>query len=172
MEITLEDHRPQIDETAWVAPTATVIGRVSIAAGASIFYGTVLRGDMDELEIGEGSNVQDNCVFHVDTDIPLKLGSGVSVGHGAIVHGATVGDHSLIGMGAILLNRSVIGEECLVAAGTLVPEGMEVPPRSLIAGVPGKVRRELTDEEVAKLRQNAEVYQGLRDRHRAATVHS
>lgn len=169
MQITLEEHSPEIDETAWVAPTATVIGNVSIAAGASVFYGTVLRADMDRMEIGEGSNIQDNCVFHVDADVPLSLGRGVSVGHGAIVHGATVGDDSLIGMGAILLNRAVIGAECLVAAGTLVPEGMEVPPRSLIAGVPGKVRRELTDDEVAKLRQNAEVYQGLRDRHRAVT---
>ncbi|MGO1974697.1 MAG: gamma carbonic anhydrase family protein [Propionibacteriaceae bacterium] len=170
MEISLEENSPEIDASAWIAPTATVIGNVSIGAGTSIWYGTVLRADMDRMEIGEGSNVQDNCVFHVDADVPLSLGSGVSVGHGAIVHGATVGDNSLIGMGAILLNRSVIGEECLVAAGTLVPEGMEVPPRSLIAGVPGKVRRELTDEEVAKLRQNAEVYQGLRDRHRAATA--
>lgn len=170
MEISLEENSPEIDASAWIAPTATVIGNVSIGAGTSIWYGTVLRADMDRMEIGEGSNVQDNCVFHVDADVPLSLGSGVSVGHGAIVHGATVGDNSLIGMGAILLNRSVIGKESLVAAGTLVPEGMEVPPRSLIAGVPGKVRRELTDEEVAKLRQNAEVYQGLRDRHRAATA--
>lgn len=168
MEITFGDHTPRVDDTAWLAPTATVIGQATIGAGASIWYGAVLRADMDTMEIGAGSNVQDNCAFHVDTGFPLRLGSGVSVGHGAIVHGATVGDNALIGMGAILLNGATIGEECLVAAGTLVPEGMEVPPRSLIAGVPGKVRRELTDDEVAKLRKNAEVYQDLRDRHRTA----
>lgn len=168
MEIALGEHRPDVDDTAFVAPTAQLIGQVSVGEGASVWYGAVLRGDNEPIVIGPRSNVQDNCVFHVDAGIPVTLGEGVSVGHGAIVHGATVGDHVLVGMGAIVLNGAVIGDEVLIAAGALVPEGAQIPPRSLVAGVPGKVRRELSDAEVEKLHNNARIYEEHREVHRAA----
>lgn len=161
-----EGQEPHIAPTAWVAPNATLAGRVVLADGASVWYNTVLRADNEPITIGANTNVQDKCAFHVDTDLPLVLGDGVSVGHGAIVHGATVADHVLIGMGAIVMNGADIGAESLIAAGAVVSEGVQIPPRSLVAGVPGKVRRELSDEEVAKLHQNAEVYTQLRDLHR------
>ena len=167
--LALGDDRPQIAEGAWVAPTATLVGAVEVADGASIWYGAVLRGDNEPIVIGPDSNVQDNVVFHTDDGIPVSLGRGVSVGHNAVVHGSTVGDNVLVGMGAILMNRSVIGDECLIAAGALVPEGAVIPPRSLVVGVPAKVIRELTDDEVAGLRHNANHYTVHRDRHRAAT---
>ena len=167
--LALGSDRPHIAEGAWVAPTATLVGAVEVAAGASIWYGAVLRGDNEPIVIGPDSNVQDNVVFHTDEGIPVSLGRGVSVGHNAVVHGSTVGDDVLVGMGAILMNRSVIGNECLIAAGALVPAGANIPPRSLVVGVPAKVVRELTDDEVAGLHRNARVYAEHRDRHRAAT---
>lgn len=170
MLISLGDHAPAIDDSAWVAPNATLIGRVRLAEGASVFYGAVLRADNEPITIGKGSNVQDNCVFHVDPGKPVILGEGVSVGHGAVVHGATIGNHVLVGMSATVMNGAVIGDEVLIAAGALVTEGMEVPPRTLVAGVPAKVRRELTDDEVAKLHRNAAVYETHRETHRGATV--
>jgi carbonic anhydrase/acetyltransferase-like protein (isoleucine patch superfamily) len=168
--ISLGADTPQIADGAWVAPTATLVGAVEVADGASVWYGAVLRGDNEPIVIGPESNVQDNVVFHTDEGIPVSLGRGVSVGHNAVVHGSTVGDDVLIGMGAILMNRSVIGNECLIAAGALVPEGANIPPRSLVVGVPAKVVRELTDDEVAKLHRNASLYAVHRDRHRAATT--
>jgi carbonic anhydrase/acetyltransferase-like protein (isoleucine patch superfamily) len=166
--LVLGDDRPRVADSAWVAPTATLVGAVEVAEGASVWYGAVLRGDNEPIVIGRNSNVQDNAVFHTDDGIPVSLGEGVSVGHGAIVHGSTVGDNVLVGMGAILMNRSVIGNECLIAAGALVPEGVEIPPRSLVVGVPAKVLRELTDDEVAGLYRNASHYAVHRDRHRNA----
>ncbi|MFL6089507.1 MAG: gamma carbonic anhydrase family protein [Aeromicrobium sp.] len=167
--IALQNGQPRVDDGAWVAPTATLVGAVDVADGASIWYGAVLRGDNEPIVIGAGSNVQDNVVFHTDVGIPVSIGEGVSVGHGAIVHGSTVGNHVLVGMGAILMNRSVIGDECMIAAGALVSEGTVIPPRSLVVGVPGKVARELSDEEVAGLHRNATLYTAHRDHHRAAT---
>ena len=167
--LALGADRPQVAESAWVAPTATLVGAVEVAEGASIWYGAVLRGDNEPIVIGPDSNVQDNVVFHTDDGIPVSLGRGVSVGHNAVVHGSTVGDHVLVGMGAILMNRSVIGDESLIAAGALVPEGAVIPPRSLVVGVPAKVLRELTDDEVAGLRHNASHYTLHRERHRTAT---
>jgi carbonic anhydrase/acetyltransferase-like protein (isoleucine patch superfamily) len=170
MRITIDGKTPDVADSAWVAPTATLAGSVSIGDGASIWFGAVLRADNEPITIGARSNVQDNCAFHVDVGRPCSLGEGVSVGHGAIVHGATVGNHVLIGMGAIVMNGSVIGDETLIAAGALVPEGMQVPPRSLVAGVPGKVRRELSDDEVAKLHDNARIYEHHRDVYRDGIV--
>ncbi|CAN5347278.1 gamma carbonic anhydrase family protein [soil metagenome] len=170
MEIALGDKRPSVSETAWVAPNATLIGSVVLAEGASVWYGAVLRADNEPIVIGPRSNVQDNCVFHVDKGKPLSLGEGVSVGHGAVIHGATVGDNVLVGMGAIIMNGAVIGSECLIAAGALISEGVVVPPRSLVAGVPGKVRRELTDDEVATLHNNAKIYEAHRDTHAQGVV--
>lgn len=160
------EHTPRIDPTAWVAPNATVIGDVVLHPGSSVFYGAVLRGDMDAITLGEGSNLQDNVVVHVDSGVPTRIGAGVSVGHSAVVHGCTIEDDCLIGMNATVLNRAVIGRESLVAAGALVLEDSVIPPRSLVAGVPAKVRRELTDDEVAKIRRNAESYRTLSAEHR------
>ncbi len=166
MEISIDGKTPQVAEGAWIAPNATLVGSVTIEAGASVWYGAVLRADNEPITIGARSNIQDNCVFHVDVDMPVRLGEGVSVGHGAVVHGATIGDHVLIGMGATVMNGAVVGDESMIAAGALVTEGMEVPPRSLVAGVPGKVRRELSETEVDQLHDNARTYEEHRDLHR------
>jgi carbonic anhydrase/acetyltransferase-like protein (isoleucine patch superfamily) len=159
---------PSIDPTAFVAPGATLIGAVALAAGSSVFYGAVLRADVDSISLGEGSNLQDNVSVHCDAGKPTRIGAGVSVGHGAVVHGCTIEDDVLIGMSATVLNGALIGAESLVAAGTVVLEGTVVPPRSLVAGVPGKVRRELTEDEVAKVHANAELYVALAAEHLAA----
>ncbi|MBM9461666.1 gamma carbonic anhydrase family protein [Nocardioides sp. zg-536] len=170
MLIALDDRSPVVPDSAWVAPSATLIGSVQLAEGASVFYGAVLRADNEPITVGAGSNVQDNCVFHTDKGKPITLGEGVSVGHGAIIHGATVGDHVLVGMGATIMNDAVIGDEVLIAAGALITEGMQVPPRSLVAGVPGKVRRELSDAEVERLHLNGRLYETHREIHRGGVV--
>jgi carbonic anhydrase/acetyltransferase-like protein (isoleucine patch superfamily) len=159
---------PDIHETAFIAPNATIIGRVRIAAHASVWYGAVIRGDMDEIVLGEGSNLQDNSVIHVDEGVPTTIGAGVGIGHSAIIHGATVEDGSLIGMGARLLNRSVVGAGSLIAAGSVLLEGHVVPPGSIAAGVPAKVRGEITDEGMReRVARNAGTYQRLAEAHRA-----
>lgn len=170
MKIALGDRSPQVHESAFVAANATLVGSVVLHEGSSVWYGAVLRADNEPITVGRGSNVQDNCVFHVDGGKPLTLGEGVSVGHGAVIHGATVEDHVLVGMGAIILNGAVIGTESLIAAGAMVPQGAVIPPRSLVAGVPAKVRRELTDDEVAGLHLNASIYEEHRELHRSGTV--
>jgi carbonic anhydrase/acetyltransferase-like protein (isoleucine patch superfamily) len=159
---------PSIDPTAWVAPNATLVGAVTLGARASVFYGAVLRGDTDAISIGEGSNVQDNVTMHTDSGLVLSVGSGVSVGHGAVLHGCTVENDCLIGMGATVLNRAVIGAGSLVAAGAVVLENAVVPPGSLVAGVPARVVRTLTDDERAGLVENARHYLELSAAHRAA----
>ena len=169
MLIALGDKTPHVADTAWVAPNATLAGSVVIEDGASIWYGAVLRADNEPITIGARSNVQDNCAFHVDKGKPVFLGDGVSVGPGAVVHGATIGDHVLVGMGAIIMNGAVIGSESLIAAGALISEGVVIPPRSLVAGVPGRVRRELTEDEVATLHHNAAIYEEHRELHRHGT---
>lgn len=161
---------PQIADDAWVAPTATVIGRVRLGEGANIWYGAVLRGDEDEIVVGAGSNVQDNCVMHTDPGHPVHVGANVTIGHGAIVHGATVEDDVLIGMGSTLLNGSVIGSGSVIGAGALVSEGVVIPPNSLVLGVPGKVRRETTEEERAAIAASAPGYVARAQRHRGAQV--
>ena len=150
--------RPQIDPAARVAETAVVVGEVSVEAGASLWYGAVLRGDEAPIRVGRDSNIQDNAVLHCDEDFPMTVGRGVTVGHGAILHGCTVEDGCLIGMGATLLDGCVIGEDSIVAAGALVPRGKVIPPRSLVMGVPGKVVRPVTDQEAADTIANAQWY--------------
>lgn len=156
---------PQIAEGVFLAPTASITAEVVMERDSSAFYGVSVRGDTDAVHVGEGTNLQDNVVLHAEDGSPTVLGRRVSVGHNAVVHGATVGDHCLIGMSATVLNRAVIGPECLIAAGALVTQGMEIPPRSLVAGVPAKLRRELTEEEVAHLHRNAETYLRLKEEH-------
>ena len=150
--------RPEIDPDAWVAPGAVVIGAVRLRARCSVWYGAVVRADGDRIELGEGSNLQDGCVMHTDPGFPLVVGSGVSIGHRAVLHGCTVEDDVLIGMGAVLLNGSRVGRGSLVAAGAVLLEGTAVPPGSLVAGVPGKVRRDLTPDELVSVRDNASGY--------------
>jgi carbonic anhydrase/acetyltransferase-like protein (isoleucine patch superfamily) len=159
--LALPSGRPTVADDAWVALGAVVVGAVTVGAGSSVWYGAVLRGDGDRIVVGARTNVQDGCVLHADPGVPLILGDGISVGHRAVLHGCTVGDDTLVGMGAIVLNRARIGPRCLVAAGALVLEGVEIPAQSLVAGSPAKVRRLLTDDEVAGLRTNARTYEHL-----------
>lgn len=159
---------PAIDPTAFVAPTAVVLGEVTMAAGSSVWYHTVLRADGGPIVIGADTNIQDNCTVHVDLGSPVTIGARVSVGHNAVLHGCTVEDDVLVGMGAAVLNGAHIGTGSLVAAQALVPQGMRVPPGSLVAGVPAKVKRELTEEEREGIRLNAAVYLELAKRHGAA----
>ena len=149
---------PHIHPSAFIAPNATVMGEVTVGADSSLFFGAVVRSEFVPITIGRGTNIQDNCVLHADPGLPMTVGEDVTVGHGAILHSCTVGDNSLIGMGAIVLNGAVIGRNCIVAAGALVPQGMVVPDGSLVMGSPAKVRRELTDQEIEANRQSAEGY--------------
>jgi carbonic anhydrase/acetyltransferase-like protein (isoleucine patch superfamily) len=165
--VTFDGQTPAVDATAFVAPNATLIGRVTLAAGSSVFYGSVLRGDTDSIFIGERSNVQDNVSMHTDSGLQLVVGSGVSIGHGAVVHGCVIEDDCLIGMGATILNRAVIGTGSLVAAGAVVLEDTVIPPGSLVAGVPAKVRRPLSADEQNGVKANAAHYVELAVAHRA-----
>ncbi len=159
--ITIDGKRPSVDPAAWIAPTAVLAGAVTVAADASVWYTAVLRADMDTITIGRGSNIQDGTVVHADPGFPATLGSGVSVGHRAVLHGCDIGDDCLIGMGAIVLNGARIGAGSLVAAGAVVLEGTEVPPGSLVTGLPARIRRPLTSDEQAAIRDNAENYRAL-----------
>jgi carbonic anhydrase/acetyltransferase-like protein (isoleucine patch superfamily) len=158
MIVGLQDWKPQVDPTCFVAPNATVIGLVTIGRGASIWFNTVVRGDMAPITIGDETNVQDLSMVHVDYKTPTVIGSRVVVGHRAIIHGATVGDDCIIGMGAILLNRSRVGRNCIVAAGAVVREDFVVPDGSLVAGVPAVIKRPLTSEEAERIKRNASDY--------------
>ena len=166
--LAFDGHSPEIDPTAWIAPNATLIGRVRVLAHASVFYGAVLRGDLADIVLGEGSNLQDNSTIHVDAGVPATIGAGVGIGHGAILHGCTIEDGCLIGMGATLLNHSIIRAGAFVAAGALVLERQEIPPGMLAAGVPAKVRGELDEAGRERVRLNAIQYQELAERHRGA----
>ncbi|WP_308283229.1 gamma carbonic anhydrase family protein [Pseudonocardia nigra] len=167
--IVINGAGPQVHAEAWVAPSTVLAGRVAVAERASIWYCSVLRADMDTITVGARSNIQDGSVVHADPGYPVTIGTGVSVGHRAVLHGCTIGDDVLIGMGAVVLNGARIGAGSLIAAGAVVLEGTEVPSGSLVAGVPGKVRRELSDDERASILTNAEVYCTLAATHAAAT---
>ena len=153
-------HRPKLppEGECFVAPTAAVIGRVVLAARTSIWFGAVLRGDNEPITVGEDSNVQDCAVLHTDWGFPLTIGSGVVVGHQAMLHGCTIGDNVLIGMGAIIMNGVTIGDNCVIGAGALIPEGKEIPANSLVVGMPGKVVRRLRADEADKLTAGAREY--------------
>ncbi|MGW1351053.1 gamma carbonic anhydrase family protein [Streptomyces sp. NPDC002409] len=159
---------PDIDADAFTAPTSVVIGEVTMATGSSVWYQAVLRADCGPIVIGADSNIQDNCSVHVDPGFPVTVGERVSVGHNAVLHGCTVEDDVLVGMGATVLNGAHIGAGSLIAAQALVPQGMRVPPGSLVAGVPAKVKRELTGEELEGIKFNAAGYVELARAHRRA----
>lgn len=159
---------PELHPDAFVAPGATVLGRVRLAEGASVWYGSVLRGDNDDLDLGPGANVQDGCVLHTDPGRPLTIGAETSLGHGAVVHGCTVADHALIGMRAVVLNGCRVGRYAIVAAGAVLRPGFEVPERALVAGVPAKVVRDVSDEEVAMIDRTAASYRQKAAAHREA----
>jgi len=154
----LDGQAPRIAETAWVADSAQVMGRVTLGEDCSVWFGAVLRGDSDNLTIGRGTNVQDGSVLHADAGVPLTVGENVTVGHQVMLHGCTIGDETLIGIGAVVLNGARIGRNCLVGARALVTEGKEFPDGSMIIGSPAKAVRQLTPEQVAGLRRMAEHY--------------
>ncbi len=145
-------------DSYFVADNASVIGSVIVGHQASIWFNAVIRGDNEPISIGDDSNVQDAAVLHTDPGYPLRIGRGVTVGHKAMLHGCDIGDNSLIGINAVVLNGAKIGRDCLIGANCLIPEGMEIPDGSLVVGCPGKIRRNLSEEEIAGLRQNAEHY--------------
>lgn len=151
----VDGKKPRVDSTAWIADSAQVMGNVTLGRDVSVWFGCVLRGDTETMTIGEGSNIQDGTVMHADLGLPLSLGKHVTVGHKAMLHGCTIGDESLVGIGAVVLNGARIGRNCLVGAGSLVTEGKEFPDGSMIMGAPAKVVRQLTPAQMQGLRQSA-----------------
>lgn len=166
--LALGDRRPEIHPDAWLAPYSVVSGSVRIGAGSSVWYGASLRGDVEPITVGERVNFQDNAVVHTHVGFPAVVADDVTVGHGAVLHGCSVGSGTVVGMGAVVMNGASVGESCLVAGGAVVLEGMQIPPGSLVAGVPAKVRRELTQEEREGLMSGIAHYPGLAAAHRAA----
>lgn len=155
----LDGVAPEISpDIAWIAPTATIIGHCILGPETGIWFGVVMRGDIEPIKIGARTNVQENCVFHTDKGFPLTIGENCTIGHGAIIHGCTIGDNSLIGMGATVLNGARIGKNCLIGANALVTEGKEIPDNSLVVGAPAKVIRELDAEAIAGLAASADRY--------------
>lgn len=151
----LGDTQPDVHEDAWVAPDANVIGNVKLEAGSSVWFGSTLRGDNEMIHVGQGSNVQENCVFHTDLGFPLTIGINCTIGHKVMLHGCTIGDNSLIGMGATVLNGAKIGKNCLIGAGALITENKVIPDGSLVMGAPGKVVRELDTAAIQMLTASA-----------------
>ena len=155
MKYRLGDLRVESHPTSWAAPNAMLIGKVRLQARASVWFGAVLRGDNELIDIGEDSNVQDGTVMHTDMGSPLTLGKGVTIGHNAMLHGCTVGDYSLVGINAVILNGARIGKHCIIGANALIPEGKEIPDGSLVMGSPGKVVRELSEHHTMILQASA-----------------
>ncbi len=155
----LNGTHPQLHEDTWVAPDANVIGNVVIEEGASVWFGSTLRGDNEPIIIGAGTNVQEDCVFHTDPGAPMTLGRDCTIGHKVMLHGCTLGNNVLVGMGAIVLNNAKIGDNCLIGAGALITERTEIPPGSLVLGAPGKVVRQLDGDAIARLTLTAKKYQ-------------
>ena len=161
--------RPEIEEGAWVAPGAVLVGRITVGRGASVWYGCVLRSDMEgaAIDIGEDSNLQDGTVVHVDENLPCLIGAHVTVGHGAILHACVIEDGAMVAMGATVLSGARVGRGSVVAAGAVVPEGMDIPPGVIAAGVPAKIRREMTEADRARLDHAWRAYARLRDLHKS-----
>ncbi|MFW6006356.1 MAG: gamma carbonic anhydrase family protein [Halanaerobiales bacterium] len=160
-----QGNNPQIAENVFTGEGCKIIGNVIIKSKASIWYNAVLRGDIDRIYIGRKTNIQENCSLHIDFDYPLELGNNITTGHGAILHGCTVEDNCLIGMGSTILNGAVIGQNSIIGAGTVVTENKKIPPESLVLGVPGKVVRKVTAEEIEKIKKSADHYYILAQKH-------
>jgi len=158
----LEGHRVKTPESGrfWVAPNAVVVGKVELGEESSVWYNCVLRGDNEPIIIGAGSNIQEGTVLHTDPGFPMTIGENVTVGHMCMLHGCTIGAGALIGIGSIILNGAKIGENCLIGAHALVPEGKVIPPRSVVMGSPGKIVRELSDADIARMTRASEFYVG------------
>lgn len=167
MIFALDGFAPKLHPDTWVAHDANLIGKIVLEQGASIWFGATLRGDNEEIRVGQDSNIQENCVLHTDMGYPLTIGANCTIGHKAMLHGCTIGDGSLIGMGATVLNGARIGKGCLIGAGALITEGKDIPDGSLVMGAPGKVVRVLDAEARAKLLQSAAGYRANMKRFRA-----
>ena len=155
----LEDKKPKNSGENWVAPNATIIGDVTLEKNSSVWFNAVIRGDNENIHVGEGSNVQDGSVLHTDPGCPLRIGKDVTIGHIVMLHGCTIGHNSLIGIGAVILNNAKIGKNCIIGAKALITENKEIPDNSLVVGAPGRVVWKLTDEEIGKITENAKHYQ-------------
>jgi len=170
MIYTLDGRRPEISPEAWVAPSADIIGSVRLAAGSSVWFNAVLRGDNDLIDVGEGSNIQDGSVLHTDPGLPLRIAAAVTIGHQVLLHGCTVGEGALVGNGARVLDGVVIGRGCVIAAGAVLPPGKSYPDGTMVMGAPGKVVRDLTPEDRARARLAAEAYRARLARYRASLL--
>ena len=159
MFYNLKDKKPKKIGDNWVAPNATIIGDVILEKNTSIWFNAVLRGDIENIYIGEGSNIQDGSILHTDPGCPLKVGKNVTVGHLVMLHGCTIGDNSLVGIGAVILNNAKIGENCIIGAKALITENKVIPDNSLVVGSPGKIIREVTEEEKKTVLENTKHYQ-------------
>ena len=155
----LKDKKTKNSGENWVAPNAVIIGDVILEKNTSIWFNATLRGDIENIHIGEGSNIQDGSVLNTDPGYPLKIGKNVTVGHLVMLHGCTIGNNSLIGIGAVILNKAKIGKNCIIGAKTLITENKEIPDNSLVIGLPGKIIREVTEEEIKSITENAIRYQ-------------
>lgn len=164
--MTFNEHKPIVDSGAWIMPGTSIIGRVRLASGVSIWPGAVLRGDIEEISIGENSNIQDNVSCHTSTNLPLIVGENVTVGHNAVLHGCIIGDGCLIGMGAVILDGVKLGNGCIVGAGAVISPGKVIPDGVMVVGVPGKPKRDLTEEEKTEIIVNAERYLKLAEEYR------
>lgn len=169
MIIPIQGKSPIIHETAFVAPSAAVIGDTTIGENSSIWFGAVLRGDEDRIVVGNRSSIQDNAVIHCDAKVPAIIGDDVTVGHNATLHSCVIGSRTVIGMGAVILNGASVGEDCIIAAGSVVKGGSVIPPKSLAAGVPAEVKKELSDQAAAQNKANAEEYVRLTAEYRKNT---
>lgn len=166
----LGEHRPEIHPDTWVAPDANLLGKVVLEEGASVWFGCTIRADHEEIRVGAGSNVQENCVMHIDAGYPLSIGTNCTIGHKVMLHGCTIGDNTLVGMGATVLNGAKIGRNCLIGAGALITENKEIPDNSLVMGAPGRVVRQLDEAAVARIAWSAKHYQDNMRRFRDTLV--
>lgn len=161
----LKGIKPQIHKDTFIAETAAVMGDVNIGEGSSIWFSAVVRGDIENITIGKYSNIQDNASVHTETDIPTKIGDYVVIGHNSIIHGCTIGDNTLVGMGATVLNNAIVGKNCIIGAGSVITEGKVIPDNSMVIGLPGKVVRMVTEEEAESIKTNAIRYYNLWQKH-------
>ncbi len=168
MDFKINTEIPAFPDSTFVADNATVVGDVTLGENVSIWYGARLRGDIAAITVGDNSNIQDNATVHVDFDVPAIIGTNVTIGHNAVIHGATIEDDALIGMGAIVLNRAVVGKGSIVGAGSVVREGMIIPAGSLVAGVPAKILKQLSPEQQSHIKDNAAVYVACAKAHKSA----